>query len=69
MELNDLLLDDPEGMADPDAFARQLRALGLPLKEGGDYYGFRDTGIVIRNGVAFRDAGARQGLAFYADGS
>lgn len=35
----------------------------------GDYYGFRDTGIVIRNGVAYRDAGARQGLAFYRDGT
>jgi len=35
----------------------------------GDYYGFRDTGIVIRNGVVFRDEGARQGLAFYADGT
>ncbi|MFS0699566.1 phosphodiester glycosidase family protein [Cellulomonas sp. 179-A 4D5 NHS] len=34
----------------------------------GDYYGFRDTGIVIRNGVAYRDEGARQGLAFYTDG-
>lgn len=35
----------------------------------GDYYGFRDTGIVIRNGVVYRDEGTRQGLAFYADGS
>jgi exopolysaccharide biosynthesis protein len=35
----------------------------------GDYYGFRDTGIVIRNGVVFRDEGARQGLAFYRDGT
>ncbi len=34
----------------------------------GDYYGFRDTGIVIRNGVVFRDEGARDGLAFYRDG-
>ncbi|WPF81888.1 phosphodiester glycosidase family protein [Sanguibacter sp. 4.1] len=34
----------------------------------GDYYGFRDTGIVIRNGVVYRDEGARQGLAFYTDG-
>lgn len=34
----------------------------------GDYYGFRDTGIVIRNGVIYRDAGAREGLAFYLDG-
>lgn len=35
----------------------------------GDYYGFRETGIVIRNGVVYRDAGAREGLAFYRDGS
>lgn len=35
----------------------------------GDYYGFRDSGIVIRNGVEYRDEGARDGLAFYRDGS
>ena len=35
----------------------------------GDYYGFRDTGIVIRNGVVYRDEGARTGLAFYRDGT
>ncbi|MDJ0348861.1 phosphodiester glycosidase family protein [Cryobacterium sp. PH29-G1] len=35
----------------------------------GDYYGFRDTGIVIRNGVVYRDEGARDGLAFYRDGT
>jgi exopolysaccharide biosynthesis protein len=35
----------------------------------GDYYGFRDTGIIIRNGMVYRDEGARQGLAFYTDGT
>ncbi|MFT4214701.1 MAG: phosphodiester glycosidase family protein [Microbacterium sp.] len=35
----------------------------------GDYYGFRDTGIVIRNGVVYRDEGSREGLVFYTDGS
>ncbi len=35
----------------------------------GDYYGFRDTGIIIRNGVIYRDEGAREGLAFYTDGT
>jgi exopolysaccharide biosynthesis protein len=35
----------------------------------GDYYGFRDNGIIIRNGVIYRDDPARTGLAFYADGS
>ncbi|MCW2840535.1 MAG: exopolysaccharide biosynthesis protein [Aeromicrobium sp.] len=34
----------------------------------GDYYGFRDAGIVIRNGVIFRSEGARGGLAFFTDG-
>lgn len=35
----------------------------------GDYYGFRDTGIVIRNGVVYRDEPARIGLAIYTDGT
>ena len=39
------------------------------LAINGDYYGFRDTGIVIRNGVVYRGEGARQGLAFYRDGT
>ncbi|WP_129339285.1 phosphodiester glycosidase family protein [Cellulomonas endophytica] len=43
-------------------------ANGAVLAINGDYYGFRDTGIVIRNGVVYRDEGARQGLAFYLDG-
>jgi exopolysaccharide biosynthesis protein len=53
-------------IADPSEIAADA---GAVLAINGDYYGFRDTGIVIRNGVAFRDAGARQGLAFYTDGS
>lgn len=35
----------------------------------GDYYGFREDGILIRNGVVYRDAAAREGLAFYEDGT
>ncbi len=35
----------------------------------GDYYGFRDNGIIIRNGVIYRDVPVRTGLAFYRDGS
>ena len=35
----------------------------------GDYYGFRGDGIIIRNGVIYRDVPARVGLAFYLDGS
>lgn len=42
---------------------------GAVFAVNGDYYGFRDTGIVIRNGVVYRDSPAREGLAFYLDGS
>jgi exopolysaccharide biosynthesis protein len=35
----------------------------------GDYYGFRTSGILIRNGVIYRDKGTRQGLAIYRDGT
>lgn len=44
-------------------------ANGAVLAVNGDYYGFRDTGIVIRNGVVYRDEGAREGLALYRDGT
>jgi exopolysaccharide biosynthesis protein len=42
---------------------------GAVFAINGDYYGFRDTGIEIRNGVIYRDDGAREGLAFYRDGT
>jgi exopolysaccharide biosynthesis protein len=38
------------------------------LAVNGDYYGFRSTGILIRNGVIYRDEGVREGLAFFLDG-
>jgi len=42
---------------------------GAVFAINGDYYGFRDTGIVIRNGIVYRDEGARDGLVFYTDGT
>ena len=53
-------------IANPSEIAESV---GAVLAINGDYYGFRDTGIVIRNGVVFRDKGARQGLALLTDGS
>lgn len=53
-------------IANPSVIAAQANAV---FAINGDYYGFRDTGMVIRNGVIYRDAGARQGLALYRDGS
>ena len=53
-------------IAYPSTIAAQA---GAVLAINGDYYGFRDSGIVIRNGVVFRDSGAREGLAMYRDGT
>ena len=50
----------------PSVIAQDKNAV---LAINGDYYGFRDTGIVVRDGIAYRDKGARQGLAMYRDGS
>lgn len=35
----------------------------------GDYYGFREDGVLIRNGVVYRDEPARVGLALYNNGT
>jgi exopolysaccharide biosynthesis protein len=35
----------------------------------GDFYSSRDDGIVIRDGVIYRDVPTRQGLAIYKDGT
>ena len=50
----------------PSAIASSVNAV---FAVNGDYYGFRDTGIVIRNGTVFRATGAREGLALYRDGT
>ncbi len=42
---------------------------GAIFAVNGDYYGFRTDGIVIRNGVIFRDEPARTSLAFYRNGT
>lgn len=35
----------------------------------GDYYGFRSDGVIIRNGVLYRNEPARIGLAMFKDGT
>jgi exopolysaccharide biosynthesis protein len=60
-----------------DQFGENITSLVSEIAEqngavfaiNGDYYGFRDSGIEIRNGVIYRDDGAREGLAFYSDGT
>ncbi|WAC66334.1 phosphodiester glycosidase family protein [Agrococcus sp. SL85] len=50
----------------PSVIAEQV---GASIAINGDYYGFRDTGIVIRNGVLYRDEGVREALVLYRDGT
>ncbi|MDI4644556.1 phosphodiester glycosidase family protein [Cohnella hashimotonis] len=42
---------------------------GAVFAINGDYYGFRNDGVVIRNGTLYRDEPAREGLALLSDGS
>ncbi len=51
---------------EPSAIAERVDAV---FAVNGDFYGFRDTGIVIRNGVIYRDDGERTGLALRTDGT
>ncbi len=51
--------------AKPSRIAGEHNAI---LAVNGDYYGFRQDGILIRNGVVYRDSPTREGLAFYTDG-
>ncbi|AIQ51752.1 exopolysaccharide biosynthesis protein [Paenibacillus sp. FSL R7-0331] len=35
----------------------------------GDYYGFRDDGVIIRNGTVYRDDPVRDAMALFEDGT
>jgi exopolysaccharide biosynthesis protein len=39
------------------------------LAINGDYYGFRSDGVIIRNGVLYRDEPVREALALFSDGT
>lgn len=42
---------------------------GAIFAVNGDYYGFRDDGVIIRSGTLYRDEPARTGLALLSDGT
>lgn len=50
----------------PSAMARRHRAV---FAVNGDFYGFRDNGIIVRNGKTYRDEGVRRALALLRDGT
>lgn len=68
-QLRSAFADDAYGTNIVEYTSTIAERVGAVLAINGDYYGFRDTGIVIRNGLVYRDEGARQGLAIYRDGT
>ena len=78
----DIQLDDPgrllAGLAD-GSFGRNISdttsnissQVGAILAINGDYYGFRDSGYVMRNGYLYRSdsSGADEDLVIYEDGN
>ncbi|TXK19887.1 phosphodiester glycosidase family protein [Homoserinibacter sp. GY 40078] len=68
MVLRSAFADDAFGTNITETTSEIAEANGAIFAINGDYYGFRDTGIEIRNGVIYRDDGTREGLAFYTDG-
>lgn len=53
-----------------ETLSGMARAHGAVFAVNGDYYGFRTDGIVIRNGVLYRDEPAgRECLIMYKDGT
>jgi len=68
-QLNSAFADDAFGLnitEDPSDIASDV---GASFAINGDYYGFRTSGIEIRNGVAYRDDSARVGAVIYSDGT
>jgi len=69
MQLMSALADDSFGRNIIDYTSSIAENNNAVFAINGDYYGFRDDGIIIRNGVIFRDKGVRDGLALYNDGT
>jgi exopolysaccharide biosynthesis protein len=60
------LADNAQGAAFTSDIAAANNAI---FAINGDYFRDRSDGIIIRNGVVYRDKPARQGIAIYTDGS
>ena len=78
--LAEIVLDDPSRLSTAfakDTFGRNYRekTSEMAAREtallaiNGDYYGYRTDGLIIRNGILYRDEGVREGAALLADGS
>lgn len=48
--------------------ASMARANGAVFAVSGDYFGYRRSGVVVRNGQVVREGGSRAGLVFHRNG-
>lgn len=76
----DIILSDPSYLKTAlagNTYGRNIKESTSAMAEehdaifaiNGDYYGFRDTGYVLRNGVLYRDSGDGQALVMDSDGN
>lgn len=76
----DIQLADAAGLQSAfadDSFGRNIIAYTSTIAEekhaifaiNGDYYGFRNDGVIIRNGTLFRDEPTRDAMALLSDGT
>lgn len=52
-----------------ESVKQTAKSSGALLAINGDYYGFRDDGIIVRNGTLYRNQPVRDMLAVFRDGS
>ena len=69
--LKTALAQDSFGRNLKDTTSNMAEDAGAVLAVNGDYYGFRDDGYVLRNGVLYRDAASSgtDALVIYGDGT
>lgn len=69
-DLRTALAHDKYGRNVKDTLSNMAEQHGAAFAVNGDYYGYRADGIVIRNGVLYRDKPSdRDCLVFYGDGT
>jgi len=68
--LKTVLAEDTFGRGYKEWITKAARRMGSVVTMNGDYYGSRDFGVVVRNGILYRDAkNIRDVAVLYWDGS
>lgn len=68
-DLRSALANNSFGTNITDTTSNIASNAGAILAINGDYYGFRDDGVIIRGGTLYRDEPTRDGMALMNDGT